>query len=195
MNEREVMGIFTKTGAYQQGHFKLSSGLHSGAYLQCALVLQNPVIAARLCGVLAGKFRMDAPDLIIGPAMGGIVLAYELARAFNARAIFSERNEKGKMVLRRGFKVSAENKVLIAEDVLTTGKSVKEVLELLREDGIIPAGIACLVDRSSKPIDFGGIKCESLIKLDVPAFKEDECPLCQEGMPIIKPGSRKEEKE
>ncbi|MGB2630362.1 MAG: orotate phosphoribosyltransferase [Candidatus Omnitrophota bacterium] len=191
MNEREIMEIFTKMRAYQTGHFKLSSGLHSGAYLQCALVLQSPVLAARLCGVLAEKFRADGPDLIIGPAMGGITMAYEMARALNARAIFAERDKEGKMCLRRGFIVSPKNRVLIAEDVLTTGGSVKEVIKLLAEDSITPLGVACLVDRSSERIDFGGIKHESLIKLDIPVFREDECPLCQEGMSITKPGSRK----
>ncbi len=191
MQEMEIMEILTKTGAYQQGHFKLSSGLHSGAYLQCALVLQDPIIAARMCGVLAAKFRADNPDIIIGPAMGGIVLAYELARALNARAIFAERDAEGVMKLRRGFKVFPGSKVLVAEDVLTTGKSVKEVIALLEKENVKPAGIACLVDRSSRPVDFGGIKCESLIKLNIPAFQEGKCPLCQEGMPIDKPGSRK----
>ena len=191
MNQREIMEIFTRIGAYQQGHFKLSSGLHSGAYLQCALVLQDPVLAARLCGVLAEKFITDAPDIVVGPAMGGIVLAYELARALNARAIFTERDKEGKMALRRGFAVSPKNKVLIAEDVLTTGGSIKEVIELLENEGVKPLGVACLINRSNKIIDFGGIKCESLIKLDIPTFEEEECPLCQEGMPITKPGSRK----
>ncbi|MFC1480003.1 orotate phosphoribosyltransferase [Candidatus Omnitrophota bacterium] len=191
MQEMEIMDIFSKTGAYQQGHFKLSSGLHSGAYLQCALVLQNPVLAARLCGVLTAKFSADEPDIIIGPAMGGIVLAYEMARALKCQAIFSERDAEGQMQLRRGFKVYPDSKVLIAEDVLTTGKSVKEVIALLEKDGVRPRGIACLVDRSGGIIDFNGIKCESLIKLDVPSFEEENCPLCQEGMPILKPGSRK----
>ena len=134
MQEMEIMDIFKKAGAYKQGHFKLSSGLHSGAYLQCALVLQDPVVGDRLCKVLAEKFLADEPDVIIGPAMGGIVFAYELARALNARAMFTERDADGKMVLRRGFMVSPVNKVLIAEDVLTTGKSVKEVLALLEEE-------------------------------------------------------------
>ena len=191
MQEMEIMELFRKAGAYQQGHFRLSSGLHSGAYLQCALVLQNPMIAERLCNALAKKFIADTPDVIIGPAMGGIVLAYELARALNARAIFTERNEEGKMVLRRGFKVVPSNRILIAEDVLTTGKSVKEVISLLKEDGLAPKAVAALVDRSTTLMDFSGIKCESLIKLSIPTFTEDACPLCQEGMPIIKPGSRK----
>lgn len=192
MQEMEIMDILTKTRAYKQGHFKLSSGLHSGAYLQCALVLQNPIIASRIAKVLAGKFMQDAPDVVVGPAMGGIVLAYELARALKARAIFTERDANGNMTLRRGFMISPENKVLVAEDVLTTGKSVKEVLSLLKQDGIRPVRIAAIVDRSARKIDFDGIKAESLIKLNVPTFEETACPLCQEGIPIVKPGSRKE---
>ncbi len=191
MQDMEIIEIFKKSGAFQQGHFKLSSGLHSGAYLQCALVLQDPIVAARLCGALAEKFRRDTPDVIVGPAMGGIVLAYELARALNARAVFTERDAEGKMVLRRGFQVSPKNKVLIAEDVLTTGGSVKEVITLLKKQGIDPVGVASLVNRSSEQIDFGGVKSESLIKLDIPTFEEAVCPLCQEGMPIDKPGSKK----
>lgn len=190
MQEMEIMDIFSKTGAYQQGHFKLSSGLHSGAYLQCALVLQNPIIAARVCTCLAEKFRADEPDVIIGPAMGGVVMAYEMARALNARAIFSERDAQRKMVLRRGFQVSPTNRVLIAEDVLTTGKSIKEVISILQQDGVTPVGIATLVDRSAEKSDFSGIKHESLIKLNISTFKEGQCPLCQEGMPLTKPGSR-----
>jgi len=191
MQEMEIMDIFKKMQAYQQGHFRLSSGLHSGGYLQCARVLQDPVVAERLCGALARKFKADKPDIVLGPAMGGIVLAYELARQLGARAIFSERDDDGKMTLRRGFRVSQENRVLIAEDVLTTGKSVKEVISLLEKDGIRPVGVASLVDRSTSEINFGGVKKESLIKLDIPTFQEAECPLCQEGMPITKPGSRK----
>ncbi|RKY42145.1 MAG: orotate phosphoribosyltransferase [Candidatus Makaraimicrobium thalassicum] len=190
MKDMEIMDIFSRSGAYKQGHFKLSSGMHSGIYLQCALVLQDPIVAARLCAVLAEKFRPDEPDIVVGPAMGGIVLAYELARALNARAIFTERNSEGKMLLRRGFRVFPVNKVLIAEDVLTTGKSVKEVISILREDGVTPVGVACLADRNAGKIDFGGIKHESLIKLDIPVFKEKECPFCQEGIPLVKPGSR-----
>ncbi|MEA3489598.1 MAG: orotate phosphoribosyltransferase [Candidatus Omnitrophota bacterium] len=191
MQEMEIMDIFTRTGAYKQGHFRLSSGLHSGAYLQCALVLQGPILAARMCSVLAEKFRADEPDVVVGPAMGGIILAYEMARSLSARAVFTERDDEGRMTLRRGFMVCPENKVLIAEDVLTTGESVKEVIALLQKDGVEPVGIACLADRSSGKIDFGGIKQESLIKLNIPVFKEKECPLCQEGMPVVKPGSRK----
>ena len=191
MQEMEIMDIFTKSGAYKQGHFKLSSGLHSPAYLQCALVLQDPLVATRLCGVLADKFRADNPEIVIGPAMGGIILAYELARALGARAVFAERDDKGAMSLRRGFRVTPSDRVLIAEDVLTTGKSVKEIISLLADENVKPIGVACLADRSTEQIDFGGTKHESLIKLDIPIFKEEECPLCQEGIPVDKPGSRK----
>ncbi len=192
MKEMGIMDVFTKEGAYHRGHFKLSSGLHSGAYLQCALVLQNPPVAARLCEELAEKFREEKPDIIIGPAMGGIVLAYELARAMNAKALFSERDKEGRMALRRGFEVGPENRVLIAEDVLTTGKSVREVIAMLKDSGIEPVGIASLVNRSGGDLDFSGIKYESLLKLDVTSFKESDCPLCREGVPIVKPGYRKE---
>ena len=191
MKKDEIMNIFSKSNAYQLGHFKLSSGLHSGAYLQCALVLQDPIIASRLCTIIADKFRTEAPDVIIGPAMGGIVIAYEMARVLKARAIFTERNDNGNMVLRRGFRVFPYNKVLIAEDVLTTGKSIKEVISFLQKDDIVPVGIVSLVDRSNEKIDFNGIKVESLIKLDIPTFEEKDCPLCQEGLTITKPGSRK----
>jgi len=190
MQKSEVVQIFSETGAYKQGHFRLSSGLHSGAYLQCALVLQDPRVAQRLCGVLAQKFIADEPDVVIGPAMGGIILAYELARALNARAVFTERDRQGEMKLRRGFSVTPQNRVLVAEDVLTTGGSVKEVLSLLRMDNIVPVGIAALVDRSTRLLDFGGVKHESLLKLEVPVFEEQECPLCQEGIRIDRPGSR-----
>ncbi|MFH1395500.1 MAG: orotate phosphoribosyltransferase [Candidatus Omnitrophota bacterium] len=192
MQEMEIMEIFNKSGAYKQGHFKLSSGLHSGAYLQCALVLQDPAVAARLCGALAKKVTEQKPDIIVGPAMGGIILAYELARVLNARAVFTERDKTGKMCLRRGFKIFPDSKVLVAEDVLTTGKSVKEVLSLLKENGVTPLSIVSLVDRAGGGIDFGGIKHKSLLKLDIPVFEEQDCPFCQEGLPIEKPGSRKD---
>lgn len=191
MEEREIMTIFTQIGAYHQGHFKLSSGLHSPAYLQCALVLADPIISARLCGVLAKKLNTERPDIVIGPAMGGIVLAYELARAVGARALFTERDKDGKMCLRRGFKVNPGDKIVIAEDVITTGGSVKEVVELLRQNNVEPREVACFIDRSGGAADLGGINHRSLVRLDIPTFREEECPLCQEGLPIQKPGSKK----
>jgi len=191
MQEMEIIEIFTRSGAYKQGHFKLSSSLHSGVYLQCALIFQDPAVSVRICGALAEKFRADEPDVVIGPALGGIIFAYEMARALGARAMFTERNDEGKMVLRRGFIVSPKNRVLLVEDVLTTGKSVKEVIDLLKKDGVTPVGIASVVDRSLKKADFGGVKYESLIKFNIPVFEEKDCPLCKEGLPVMKPGSRK----
>lgn len=191
MEEREIMTIFTQIGAYQQGHFKLSSGLHSAAYLQCALVLADPILAERLCGTLAKKLSTVKPDIVIGPAMGGIVLAYELARAAGARAMFTERDKDGKMTLRRGFRINPGDKVVVAEDVITTGGSVKEVIELLRQNDVEAAEVACFVDRSGGKVDLGGVKHKSLMKLDIPTFTEAECPLCQEGLPVQKPGSRR----
>ena len=192
MQEREILDIFAKTGAYKQGHFRLSSGLHSGFYLQCALVLENPIIVERLCSALANKFRDVEPDVVIGPALGGIVLAYELARALGARAIFTERDDAGNMTLRRGFMVSPNNKVLVAEDVLTTGKSVNEVIHLLKKESIIPVGVASLVNRSGGTVTFGNVRSESLLNLNVPTFTPADCPLCKEGLAIEKPGSRKQ---
>jgi len=191
MREMEIMDLFKKSGAYLQGHFKLSSGLHSAAYLQCALLLQNPVVAGRVCSVLALKFEQDKPDVVVGPAMGGVIFAYELARELGARAVFTERDSDGAMALKRGFTVEPGDRVLIAEDVLTTGKSVKEVIRVLKARGVTPVGMACLVDRSASVIDLGGIKHESLIKLNIPVFEERKCPLCKEGLPVVKPGSRK----
>lgn len=192
MKHEEMMELLVNTGSYLSGHFKLSSGLHSGAYLQCALLLQNPIIAARVSGALAQKFGDIAPDVVVGPAMGGIILAYEMARAMRSLAVFTERDDEGKMTLRRGFEIPPDSKVLIAEDVLTTGKSIKEVIEVLKKHNVRPAGIACIIDRSSELIDFGGIRHESLIKFNIPTFQEKDCPLCKEGVPLVKPGSRKQ---
>ncbi|MBF0252889.1 MAG: orotate phosphoribosyltransferase [Candidatus Omnitrophica bacterium] len=191
MTNEEVMNIFTKTEAYKKGHFKLSSGLHSDSYLQCALVLQDPKTAAPLCEALAVKIKDLNPTVILGPAMGGVVFAYEMARSVGVRSIFSERNDEGKMALRRGFSVSKEDRIVIAEDVLTTGKSVKEVISLLAENGVAPVGVVSLVDRSGGKCEFGGIRVESLLKVNVPTFDPADCPLCKEGKPIEKPGSRK----
>lgn len=191
MNEIEVKDLFVKTGAFLQGHFKLSSGLHSPSYLQCALVLQNPVIAAKLCKAMANHISDIKTDLVVGPAIGGIVFAYEMARALGVGSIFSERDATGKMVIRRGFSVPKGCRVIIAEDVLTTGGSVKEVIGVLEEEGVTPACVVSLVDRSGGTLDFGDIRYESLLKLDIPTFKEGLCPLCGEGLPIEKPGSRK----
>jgi len=189
MTEKEIIAIFEKTGAILKGHFRLSSGLHSGKYLQCAKVLQHPPRAAILCEELAKKFEKEKIDTVIAPALGGIIVSHEVARALNAKALFTERVE-GKMALRRGFELYKKDKILVVEDVVTTGLSTKEVIEAIALSGAELIGVGCLVDRSKERIDFGA-RFESLVKIDIPAFEPQICPLCKAKIPVTKPGSRK----
>jgi len=188
MNQKDILQIFQKAGALLEGHFVLSSGLHSSQYLQCARVLENPKASEELCQALAENFKQDKITAVVGPAIGGITFAYELARALGARALFAER-EAGKMRLRRGFRLSAQDKILVAEDVVTTGGSVKEVIELARANGASVIAVCALADRSSRNVDLGA-RLVSLIKIDIPAFKAQDCPLCKQKIPLAKPGSR-----
>jgi len=188
MNQSEVLQIFKNAGALLQGHFLLSSGLHSSQYLQCARTLEDPQISGKLCRALAENFRNDTIDAVIGPAMGGIIVAYELAGALGAAALFAER-ESGKMRLRRGFSLSPQDRVLIAEDVITTGGSVKEVIELVKTKGAQVVAVASLADRSQGKIDFG-VRCVSLLKLEIKNFPPENCPLCKQGIELVKPGSK-----
>ena len=188
MKEREILKLFEDTGALLKGHFKLSSGLHSGNYFQCALLLQNPDIAERMCKQLAGYFKEDKPTCVVAPALGGVIVSYETARALGARSLFTERVE-GKMALRRGLEIKKEDRVLVVEDVVTTGLSTSEVLEVARSKGAKIIGVGCVVDRSGKILDFG-VKLKSLVKLDFPTYKPEDCPLCKKGVTMTKPGSR-----
>ena len=189
MTEKEILFLFEELNALLKGHFKLSSGLHSEKYLQCAIVLQHPVIAEKLAKTLAEKFAGQKIDVVVGPALGGVTWAYEVARALGVRGIFTERDE-GKMTLRRGFSVNEGEKVLVVEDVVTTGGSTKEVIDVIKTFGGLVVGVGSVIDRSDKPVDFG-VTFKSLAKLDVKTFKEHECPLCKAGTPAVKPGSRK----
>ena len=188
MKDTEILKIFKDTGALLKGHFKLSSGLHSEDYLQCALVLQYPEYAEKLCSQLAGYFKDDKPTCLVAPALGGVVVSYEVARALGVRSLFTERKDD-KMVLRRGFKLTKDDKVLVVEDVITTGLSTKEVLKLVESMGATIVGVGSIIDRSGKNIDFG-VKSNSLLKLDLPVFPPEKCHLCKEGIDITKPGSR-----
>ena len=188
MKTDEILNIFKETGALLKGHFRLSSGLHSEDYLQCALVLQHPHHAGKLCSQLAARFKDVEPTCVVAPALGGVVVSYEVARALGVRSIFTERKE-GKMVLRRGFNLRPDDRVLVVEDVITTGLSTKEVLEVVKSNGANIIGVGSIVDRSGKNIDFG-VKSSSLLKLDLPAFPPEQCPLCKKGTEITKPGSR-----
>lgn len=189
MIEKEILNIFTETGAILKGHFKLSSGLHSGQYLQCAKVLQHPKHAEMLCNALAKRFKNEKISAVVAPALGGVVVSYEVARALGVRSLFTERVE-GKMTLRRGFRLDKKEKVLVAEDVITTGRSTKEVLEVVRSTGASIVGVGSLIDRSKGKVNFD-VPFKSLVKIDIPAFKPEICPLCKDKTPITKPGSRK----
>jgi orotate phosphoribosyltransferase len=185
----EVLSLFDKTGALLDGHFELTSGLHSPKYLQCALILQFPDYGAILGKELSERFRREGVDVVIGPALGGIIIAYEVAKNLKARAIFAER-EEGKMTLRRGFKIRKGERVLVIEDVITTGGSVLEVINLAREAGGEVVGVGAVVDRSGGRIKLG-VRLESLIGLEIATYHPGECPMCREGVPLVKPGGRK----
>lgn len=188
LNRDEAIEIFKKSNALLTGHFRLTSGRHSGQYMQCAQVLQYPAYAGTLCAALAEKFSGIPVDLVIGPAMGGIIVAYEVGRALGVKAFFTER-EQGAMSLRRGFVINPGEKVLVVEDVVTTGGSVKEVIDVVRENGGEVVGVGVLVDRSNGKADFG-VKTESILQMEIEAYEPEDCPLCKQGLPVVKPGSR-----
>ncbi len=190
LSEKEILGIFKETGVLLEGHFLLTSGRHSARYLQCARVLQHPQHAARLCSDLARHFAALMPDLCIGPALGGVIIAYETARSLGVRGIFAERDKEGKMTLRRGLTISPGDRVVVLEDVVTTGGSVKEVISLVRHMGADVVGVGTVVDRSGGTADFG-VPFAALLTLEVETFEPEKCPLCREGLPAVKPGSRK----
>ncbi len=190
MQEKQILAIFNKTNALLKGHFRLSSGLHSERYLQCALVLQHPEYAARLCKELAKKFIREKPSVVVAPAMGGIIVSYEAARALGCRSVFTER-DGGEMTLRRGFDIKKSDRALVVEDVITTGGSTKEVIDVVKQKGAKLIGVGAIVDRSSGGVDFG-VRFEGLVKLTIETFKESACPLCKNGIPVVKPGSRRQ---
>lgn len=183
--------------ALLEGHFLLSSGRHAARYVQCAQLLQHPAIAAAVCADLATVLReqhgTEQPfDVVVGPAMGAVTFAYELGRALGVRAIFAERAPEGGFALRRGFQVSPEERVLVAEDVVTTGKSAGEVVTMLREMGVKQIAAASIINRSGGAAPFGELPYRACLDVDVPNWSAEECPLCQSGTagPAIKPGSR-----
>ncbi|HOK79695.1 MAG TPA: orotate phosphoribosyltransferase [bacterium] len=186
MTEQEILEIFEKTGAILEGHFLLSSGLHSNRYFQMARVLQFPHIARNLAEELVRKCGEKKVDVVIGPAIGGIILSYALAEILGARSIFAER-ENGVMCLRRGFTIDRDENVFVCEDVITTGGSVSEVIDLVKSSGAKIAGVCCLVLRGIHSLKF---PVEYLLKIDVKNYRKDECPLCKNNVPLVKPGSR-----
>ncbi len=189
MKKEEIKQIFVQTGALLQGHFILTSGRHSDQYMQCARVLQYPDYTEQLARILAGHYADDRIDVVIAPAMGGIIVAYEVARQLGVKAVFCERQE-GRMTLRRGFAIEPGQRVLVVEDVITTGGSVKEVIEVVRESKGDVIGVGVLVDRSGGKVDFG-VKTAAVLTMEIESFPAEDCPLCREGKTAaVKPGSR-----
>jgi orotate phosphoribosyltransferase len=193
MTPDEVRRHFTEAGALLSGHFRLSSGLHSEAYLQCAKVLQWPERAGALGGALASLLAPFRASVVVAPAMGGIIIGHEVGRGLSVRAIFTERVD-GEFTLRRGFALEPLERVAVVEDVVTTGKSTREVLDVLRSAGAVPVVCASIVDRRLRATGGGpevdGVPFRSLLALDVPAFEAAACPRCAAGDPIVSPGSR-----
>jgi orotate phosphoribosyltransferase len=192
MTNEEVLRTFEENDALLTGHFLLTSGLHSPRYLQCALVLQHPQLAESLCAALAAKIKADPAigmiDLVIAPALGGVIVAHEAARALGVRALFTERQE-GAMKLRRGFQLKPGERALVVEDVVTTGGSTREVMEVVARYGGVVAGAGSLIDRSGGVVDLG-VSRHALAVLEVPTYDPAACPLCQAGSTASKPGSR-----
>lgn len=188
ITDERVIEILKEAGVLQEGHFQLTSGRHSDKYLQCAKIFQYTKYSEELCAALAEKYSGKGIDLVIGPAIGAIQMSYEVSRHLGVKNIFAER-EEGKMTLRRGFTIEKGQKVLIVEDVVTTGGSVREVMDIVRANGGEIVGIGSIVDRTGGKIDFG-VPFAAVISMEVVSYEPEDCPLCKQGLPMVKPGSR-----
>ncbi len=188
MSDSEVLDRFRRVGALLEGHFRLTSGLHSPGYLQCALVLQHPDEAERCGTEIAALVRDLRPSVVLSPALGGIVIGQEVARGLEVRAIFAERQD-GALTLRRGFTLSRGERVLVVEDVVTTGGSTRETIEVARAAGAEVVGAAAIINRSGGQPALD-VPFRALASLTVPTYQPDACPMCAEGRPVVKPGSR-----
>ncbi|MGE5529088.1 MAG: orotate phosphoribosyltransferase [Patescibacteria group bacterium] len=185
LDRKEILGILRETKALREGHFKLASGRHSRQCLQMSQVFQYPKFLEALTAELARRFKADEIDVVVAPAVGGILVAYEVAKALGTRFLFAER-EEGRMVFKRGFALEADENVLVVEDVVTTGASVQEVLEAVRERGGHIRGIGIILDRSAGKVHFGH-HTEVLLAIEPQTWEPEECPLCKEGVPLCKP--------
>lgn len=189
LTNEEILNIFKETEALLSGHFLLTSGRHSSIYFQCAKVLQYPQFNEKICSILVDHFKSYDFDTVIAPAIGGIVVGQEVARQLNKKFIFAEREDKA-LTLRRGFSITAGEKFLVCEDVVTTGGSVFEVIDIVKNAGGIVSGVGFIVDRSNGKVDFG-VEQKSTISLDAVSYMPEDCPLCKQSLPLVKPGSRK----
>ncbi len=191
LDSKRVTDILKEAGVLLEGHFLLTSGRHSNKYLQCARIFRNTKYSEELCSALADLYGKDNIQLVIGPAMGAVQMAYEVSRHIGCENFFTERDETGAMVLRRGFVIEPGQRVLVVEDVVTTGGSVKEVIELVKIAGGIVAGVGSIVDRTGGKIDFG-VPFKAVYSAEVTSWESVDCPLCKEGnLELVKPGSRK----
>ena len=188
MNQDAVLKLFRESGALLEGHFRLSSGLHSGGYLQCALVLQHPAHAETLGRALGELLRSADANAVLSPALGGLIIGHEVGRALGVRAIFAERQD-AVLTLRRGFTLGPTDRVVIIEDVVTTGGSTRETMTVARASGATVVGAGSVIDRSGGNADLG-VPFSSLVTLKLPTYDPDACPMCKAGQPIVKPGSR-----
>lgn len=187
LTEKEVEDLLIETSAIMEGHFLLTSGLHSPRYVEKFNVLQKPVYTEKLCKAMAEKFKDANIETVVGPVTGGILLAHETGKALGTRAIFTER-ENGKMTFRRGFTLHEGERVLIVEDIVTTGGSIREVIDVVKEHGGVPVAVSMLVDRSGGKATFGDVPSTALLHMDVQTYAPDECPLCKQGIPMTKRG-------
>ena len=189
MNTEQILEHFRQTDALLEGHFTLSSGLHSPKYLQCALALQYPFDAAKFGAAIAEHYTNEKIETVASPAIGGLIVGYEVAKALNVRFIWTER-ENGVMTLRRGFSIKKDERLLVVEDVITTGGSTRECIAALGKHGATVVAAASIIDRSNGAADVG-VPRISLVSLEVPSYKPEDCPLCANGDEAVKPGSRK----
>ena len=188
MTRDEILALFRECSALLDGHFRLTSGLHSPGYLQCALVLQHPAHAAALGALIAGRIRGLMPDAVLSPALGGVIIGHEVARALGVRALFAER-EGTSLTLRRGFRLSPVERVVIVEDVITTGGSTKETIAVARAAGAQVVAATAIIDRSGGRAALD-VPLQALVELALPTYQPERCPLCEEGVALTKPGSR-----
>jgi len=189
LTQTQILALLKDAGVLLTGHFLLTSGRHSDKYMQCAKIFVNAELSEKLCGELAELYRADNVDVVIGPAIGAIIMSYEVSRQLGVPNIFAEREASGEMCLRRGFSITPGQRVLIVEDVVTTGGSVKEVVKIVQDMGGEIVGIGSIVDRTGGKIDFG-VPYKSVLSMEVLSYEPDDCPICKVGEPLVKPGSR-----